>query len=372
LKEQHDTEIKNFNDRWEYTLFKLSETSKKIEDDLHTQHETEMQMLEEEIENMGQPPVKFSSGLLNKKYKLKFLVKAKKYSQAKELQEDIKQQEKAETEIASENFLRSIDKLRENKQKKHVSEYEAVKARLEKSINSKLKQRMTEYEQLLLRIQNCHNDMMNKQSVEFGKIQSIHSKLLAKYSLNIDDIANRYEHIEEEDPQMIHEEDEYEDPRESKEQYVQMQKGNFSKHLESSSQGEMKIVEENFEEESSLTNGRQFNKSGKKLLQEPDNEEMKTQGQINGYWKNDHIEDFAENEMSGGTGTNNINETLEQTNGFNNFQKIESNQGSKSSSNKGSSRNSKSNRSSHSRSSSSSSSSGGSSSSSSSSESDSD
>ena len=319
-------------------------------------------MLEEEIEKMGQPTVKFSSGLLNKKYKLKFLVKAKNYSKAKELQEEIFIQEQQETHIAEENFLKSIDKLREKKQKKHISEYEAVKARLEKSINSKLKQRMTEYEQLLLRIQNCHNDMMNKQSVEFGKIQSTHAKLLAKYSLNIDDIANRYEHIQEEDPQMIHEVEEYEDEMQAKEQYVRMQKGNFSKHLESSSQGEMKIVEENFEEESSLTNGRNFDQSGNQIMPNNDNEEMKTQGQINGYWKKDHIEDFAENEISAGTGVNQMNDTLEQTNGFNNFQKIESNQESSQSSNNSG----KSSRS-QSRSSNSSSSSGGSSSSSSSS-----
>lgn len=340
---------------------------------MHLQHETEMQMLEEEIEKMGQPAVKFSSGLLNKKYKLKYLIKAKNYSKAKELQEDIFIQEQKETHIAERNFLKSIDKLRENKQKKHVSEYEAVKARLEKSINSKLKQRMTEYEQLLLRIQNCHNDMMNRQSVEFGKIQSIHAKLLAKYSLNIDDIANRYEHIEEEDPEMIHEEEEYENVNDTKEHYAQMQKGNFSKHLESSSQGEMKIVEENFEEESSLTNGRQFNQSGKMMI-DSNLEENKTQGNINGYWKKDHIEDFAENEISNGTGVNQLNETLEQTNGFNNFQKIESNQSHQS--NKSSKRSRSNNKSSRSQSrnsrSSSSSSSGGSSSSSSSSSSGSD
>ena len=329
-----------------------------------------MQLLEEEINKMGQPPVKFSSGLLNKKYKLKYLIKAKKYGQAKELQEEILEQEAIETDLANKNFEKSINKLRENKKKKHEGEYEAVKARLEKSINSKLKQRMTEYEQLLLRIQNCHNDMMNRQSVEFGKIQSIHAKLLAKYSLNIDDIASRYEHIQEEDPQMIQEEDEYEDGGESKEQYTKMQKGNFSKHLESSSQGEMKIVEENFEEESSLTNGRQFNQ-GMAVTEEPENEEMKTQGQINGYWKKDHIEDFTENEMSGATGANHLNETLEQTNGFNNFQKIESNHEQSKSSNDSQESDDRSSRS-QSRSSNSSSSSGGSTSSSSSSGSDSD
>lgn len=317
---------------------------------------------------MGQPPVKFSSGLLNKKYKLKYLVKAKKYSQAKELQEDIRGQEKIETDQAHLNFLRSIDKLREGKQKKHSSEYEAVKARLEKSINSKLKQRMTEYEQLLLRIQNCHNDMMNRQSVEFGKIQSIHAKLLAKYSLNIDDIANRYEHIQEEDPRMIQEEEEFEDAG-SKEQYPHLQKGNFSKHLESSSQGEMKIVEENFEEESSMTNGKHFNHSGKKLLQVAESEEMRTQGQINGYWKKDHIEDFAQDEQSNAKPEE--PGQREQTNGFNNFRQIESNQGSSRSNSVSGKSGAKSSRS-QSRSSSSSSSSSRSSSSSSSSDSDSD
>ena len=284
-----------------------------------------MIMLEEEIEKISRPQIKFSSNLLNKKYKLKFLVKSKKYGVAKELQEDIRMQEEIESINSDEKFIQSIQKLRDNKKKKHMGEYEAVKARLEKSINSKLKQRMTEYEQLLLRIQNCHNDMMNKQSVEFGKIQAVHAKLLSKYSLNIDDIANRYEQIQEEDPDMIHEEEEYEQKENSRENYVEAQKGNFSKHLESSSQGDMKIVEENSEEESSLTNARHFNKKEGAQLK-TQHEGMKTQGQINGYWKKDHIEDFKDRKLSGEPATNHLEQTLEQTNGFNNFQKIESNQ----------------------------------------------
>ena len=218
-----------------------------------------------------------------------------------------------------------MKKLETIKKKKHMSEYEAVKARLEKSINAKLKQRMTEYEQLLLRIQNCHNDMMNKQSVQFGKIQSVHAKLLTKHSLNIDDIANRYHQIHEEDPDMIHEDEEYEEKQLS-------HKGNkdtFSKHLDSSSQGDMKIVEENFEEESSLTNARHFNKNGSQEIR-ADSEGMKTQGQINGYWKRDHIEDFNKegysNEHPQHEKTPKLEETLEQTNGFNNFHQIDSNQ----------------------------------------------
>ena len=191
-------EIKKFNDKWEYTLFQLSETSKKIEDDLQKQHEQEMLLLEEEIEAMGDPPIKFSSELLDRKFKLKQLIKMKKYTEAKIIQEEVRLHEEKELKMIEEKHERAMDKLRENKRKKHSSEYESVKARLEKNINSKLKQRMNEYEKLLLRIQNVHNEMSSKQAREFKKIQSIHAKLLSKYSLNINDVVSRHNQMAEE------------------------------------------------------------------------------------------------------------------------------------------------------------------------------
>ena len=190
-------EIKQFNDKWEYTLFQLSETSKKIEDDLQKQHEQEMLLLEEEINAMGDPQIKFSGDLLDKKFKLKQLIKQKKYTEAKAAQEDIRGLEEKELVAMEENHLRAMEKLRENKRKKHKSEYESVKARLEKNINAKLKQRMNEYEKLLMRIQNVHNEMSSKQAREFKKIQSVHAKLLAKYSLNINDVVSRHNQIAE-------------------------------------------------------------------------------------------------------------------------------------------------------------------------------
>lgn len=191
-------EIKKFNDKWEYTLFQLSETSKKIEDDLQKQHEQEMLLLEEEIEAMGDPPIKFSSELLDRKFKLKQLIKMKQYTEAKIIQEEVRIHEEKELKMLEEKHERAMEKLRENKRKKHSSEYESVKARLEKNINSKLKQRMNEYEKLLLRIQNVHNEMSSKQAREFKKIQSIHAKLLSKYSLNINDVVSRHNQMAEE------------------------------------------------------------------------------------------------------------------------------------------------------------------------------
>lgn len=198
MRQAHDREIKEFNDKWEYTLFQLSETSKKIEDDLQKQHEQEMLLLEEEIVAMGDPQVKFSADLLDKKFKLRQLIKQKKYTEAKAAQEDIRELEEKELVLMEENHLKAMEKMRAIKRKKHKAEYESVKARLEKNINAKLKQRMNEYEKLLMRIQNVHNEMSSKQAREFKKIQSVHAKLLAKYSLNINDVVSRHNLIAEE------------------------------------------------------------------------------------------------------------------------------------------------------------------------------
>lgn len=238
-----------------------------------------MNDLDAQINEIEMPPIKFSSDLLNKKYKLKFLIKSKNYTQAKEIQQEIKLQEEKETETAFMNMYKTVEKMKDAKRKKHNNESEAVKARLEKSINSKLKQRMEEYEKLLLRIQNCHNDLMNRQSVQFGRIQSIHAKLLSKYNLNIDDFSSRYEdneyhNIEQGDEQeqeyIAHDKNHKEKPKET-----------FSKHLESSSQGDLKIDEVNYEQEY----------SEKEEIQQTENE-LNTQGQINGYWKQENVEDF--------------------------------------------------------------------------------
>ena len=205
----HDQEIKEFNDKWEYTLYQLSETSKKIEDDLHAQHKKELVLLEEEIEAFGPAPLKFSSKLLDKKYKLRQLIKIKDYTEAKHLKEELLAIEEKEVQIMENNHAKAMEKLRVSKRKKQETEYEAVKSRLEKNINSKLKQRMNQYEKMLLKIQNVHNDMMNKQSIEFNRIQKIHAKLLNKYSLNINDVTERHATVQgHEENSYSHKEDE--------------------------------------------------------------------------------------------------------------------------------------------------------------------
>lgn len=74
---------------------------------------------------------------------------------------------------------------------KQKNEIEAMKTRLEKSINSKLKQRMKAYDKLLQSIENTQNQVINKQNRQFSKIQSINAKVLAKNSLNLVDLEQK-------------------------------------------------------------------------------------------------------------------------------------------------------------------------------------
>ena len=295
-------------------MFKLSETSKKIEDDLHQQHQTEMEMLEDEIQSMNLDKVKYSSGLLNQIYKLKFLVKSKNYSAARELQEDIQIQEEKELQKAEQVLVKKINKMRRNKEKKHVNEYDSIKARLEKSINSKLKQRMIEYERLLLRIQNCHNDMMNRQSVEFGKLQSIHSKLLLKYSLNLDGISEIRQGDIYSNQDVIHEEmdDDIRDseltPRENVLMEQRPSEGNklqnrnnlqYQNEIENKIQNQIEtpmveVIPQKIENSQK--------KGGFKKFKEDDfdkeNRRGNSQGQINGYWNKKIIKELKPSTMS--------------------------------------------------------------------------
>jgi len=129
--------------------------------------------------------------LLNDKFRLQQLIKNKEYEKAKILKESIEMREEEETREFQSKFISQLEKKKEILYKRQKSEYEALKARLEKVINSRLKQRMVEYEKLLQRIQNLQNELIVKQSLQFSKMQVLNSKLLAKYSLNLNQLEDK-------------------------------------------------------------------------------------------------------------------------------------------------------------------------------------
>jgi hypothetical protein len=169
----------------------LSEESKKIEEEIVNQHTAEQMRVEEEFQRCPIPAPKFSVELLNDKFRLQQLIKNKDYEKAKILKESIEVREDDETREFQNKFIAQLEKKKEILYKRQKSEYEALKARLEKVINSRLKQRMVEYEKLLQRIQNLQNELIVKQSLQFSKMQVLNSKLMAKYSLNLNQLDDR-------------------------------------------------------------------------------------------------------------------------------------------------------------------------------------
>jgi len=87
-------------------------------------------------------------------------------------------------------FILQREKQKDLLAKKQRNEYEALKTRLEKSINTKLKMRMNDYDKLLQRIQNLQNELITKQTLQFSKIQSANAKILSKYDLNLSELTN--------------------------------------------------------------------------------------------------------------------------------------------------------------------------------------
>ncbi len=191
LKSLNEEQITDFNERWEIIVFELTDESRKIEEEVLAQHEAEKERIEEEIQKITPPSTKFSVSVINDRYRLNQLVRAKKYVDAKELKEDVERREEEEEYEWQRKFYGQLEKRKELLYKRQRNEYEALKARLEKSINAKLKQRMIEYEKLLQRIQNLQNELIIKQSLQFSKIQNLNAKLLAKFSLNLNDLQDK-------------------------------------------------------------------------------------------------------------------------------------------------------------------------------------
>lgn len=96
LKQMNDIQIQEFDEKWDRIINGLTESSKKIEQDLLLHHQKERQTMELEMEKIETPRAKLSSDLLNKKERLKHLIKAKRYGEARIIKSTIEQKEAEE------------------------------------------------------------------------------------------------------------------------------------------------------------------------------------------------------------------------------------------------------------------------------------
>lgn len=191
LRAFNERQVSDFNDRWEAVIAEVVEYSRRIEQSLLDQHALERSRLEEGLRHARVPPVKLSAALLNEKFRVKQMLRGKHYEAAREAQEAAAAREATERQTWAERHQLQLDRRRSLLATQHSNEYNALRARLEKTINLKLKQRMAEYEQLLQRVQNLQNEMIIKQTLEFAKLQTKNAKVLAKYSISLAEVENR-------------------------------------------------------------------------------------------------------------------------------------------------------------------------------------
>lgn len=147
------------------------------------QHEAERVRFEEEMDRQEMPPPKFSPEFIDRRFKLEQLLRNKKYSQAKLLKEGLERMGDEEVNAWEVRWATQRERQRDLLAKKQRNEYEALKTRLEKSINSKMKARAIEYDKLLQRTQNLQNDLITRQSLQYAKFSHANTKLLAKYTI---------------------------------------------------------------------------------------------------------------------------------------------------------------------------------------------
>jgi len=108
LKIYNDDMLLEFNLEWDNIITNLTQSSKKIEEDLLAQHIRERDKLGIEIDKIQVPKAKLSSDTLNKKVQLRLLIKGKRYAEARHLKEVIEEKEAAEIEAWNIKFREQL------------------------------------------------------------------------------------------------------------------------------------------------------------------------------------------------------------------------------------------------------------------------
>ncbi|KRX01050.1 hypothetical protein PPERSA_00798 [Pseudocohnilembus persalinus] len=177
-------QFNEFNQIWDQIIEEHVENLKQIEDNLILQHQREQEEFEDEIQKLEIPKVKYSKDVINMKYVFENYIKAKKYPEAEDLKKKIRIQEEKEQEKWELQYLEKYGKKRNQLKSKQRQELEAIKVKLENSLQEKVKVRTQELEKLLQKFQNMKNELEVKQNQELSKLQVMNNKTLLKISTN--------------------------------------------------------------------------------------------------------------------------------------------------------------------------------------------
>ena len=145
---------------WDDLIQEHIDNMKKIEQELSNTHQEEVTKFNEEIESIVIPKPKFSKNLINNHVVLQNLIKTKKYSEAQEISDQIEEmvnstgyllikltnilQERYETDKWNTGYKDKFNKKKQALNAKQKNEMDALRVKLENSLQEKLKMRSAE------------------------------------------------------------------------------------------------------------------------------------------------------------------------------------------------------------------------------------
>lgn len=155
LERLNVAQFEEFNKMWDQLIQEHVEQMKAIEQDMLKSHEEEMNNFEIELEKIVIPKPKFSKEILNLRHNLNNMIRAKKYSEAEEMTHKldimvgfkrlyVNLQEFEESEKWNKNYKEKYSKKRFLILARQKNEIEALREKLQNSLQEKLRMRTNE------------------------------------------------------------------------------------------------------------------------------------------------------------------------------------------------------------------------------------
>lgn len=178
IEEMQSTQLEKlalFNEKWDEQIAQLVRQGQELEADLGDRHRAETEELQQSF-IAGQSPPKPNPELLNLIEMRKKMVKTRRYADADMASQRIEEiQSKLNQEWRQKEKMK-LDGLLVNLEKKHVMELQGLRIRIDNGIKENEKERAKELDNLLQKYQNFQRELENKHTFDLQKYQKVLQK----------------------------------------------------------------------------------------------------------------------------------------------------------------------------------------------------
>ncbi|CDW85760.1 UNKNOWN [Stylonychia lemnae] len=172
LEKQHTDEFENFTMSWDQEIRNIQETSAILIEQMRQKHAREIEELRMYLEQSISLNFKPSPELLNLRKVQQTLSKQKNYTEAKKVQNVVKELEDKENEKYLAQREEKIRTQLAHMEHKHSLEREALRKKIDTQLKEKDKIRKVQQQELLQRFLNGKNEQSLMQKLETSKLNN--------------------------------------------------------------------------------------------------------------------------------------------------------------------------------------------------------